>query len=56
MLNLRVKGLESLVATLEAAGVAVERRAEWEAGEYGAFARIHDPEGLPIELWEPPAA
>ncbi len=23
--------------------------------EYGRFARIHDPEGLPIELWEPPA-
>ncbi|RFA21176.1 VOC family protein [Subtercola boreus] len=54
MLNLRVADLDAVVAPLEAAGVAVERRAEWE-GEYGRFARIHDPEGLPIELWEPPA-
>jgi predicted enzyme related to lactoylglutathione lyase len=33
----------------------IERREEWTATEYGSFARIHDPEGLPIELWEPPA-
>lgn len=52
MLNLRVTGLDDLVASLTAAGIAVERRPEWE-GEYGRFARIHDPEGLPIELWEP---
>jgi catechol 2,3-dioxygenase-like lactoylglutathione lyase family enzyme len=56
MLNLRVTELEALIATLETAGVAVERRPEWEATEYGSFARIHDPEGLPIELWEPSAA
>jgi len=55
MLNLRVTELDALIATLEAAGIAVERREEWESGEYGRFARIHDPEGLPIELWEPPA-
>jgi hypothetical protein len=35
------------------AGPAVERRPEWTATAYGSFARIHDPEGLPIELWEP---
>lgn len=52
MLNLRVTGLDALVAALEQAGIPVERRAEWD-GEYGRFARIHDPEGLPIELWEP---
>lgn len=56
MLNLRVSELEALVVTLEAAGIAVERREEWTATEYGTFARIHDPEGLPIELWEPPLA
>ena len=29
---------------------------EWDATpEVGRFARIHDPEGNPIELWEPPA-
>jgi glyoxylase I family protein len=52
MLNLRVTGLDALAASLEAAGIAVERRDEWET-EYGRFARIHDPEGLAIELWEP---
>jgi len=55
MLNLRVAGSEALAAKLEAAGIAVERRDDWTATEYGTFARIHDPEGLPIELWEPPA-
>jgi glyoxylase I family protein len=55
MLNLRVEGIEALVAKLEAADIAVERRDEWTGTEYGTFARIHDPEGLPIELWEPPA-
>ncbi|UAJ81756.1 VOC family protein (plasmid) [Leifsonia sp. ZF2019] len=51
MLNLRVTNLDELAASLEEAGINVERRTEWE-GEYGRFARIHDPEGLPIELWE----
>ena len=55
MLNLRVTELDALAAKLEAAGIAVERRPEWDATDYGTFARIHDPEGLPIELWEPPA-
>jgi predicted enzyme related to lactoylglutathione lyase len=31
-------------------------KAEWEMPEVGRFARIHDPEGNPIELWEPAAA
>ena len=56
MLNLRVEGLNEMVAKLESAGIVVERRPEWEASKYGAFARISDPEGLPIELWEPPTA
>ena len=55
MLNLRVTGLDALAQQLEAAGIAVERRPEWDTTDYGRFARIHDPEGLPIELWEPPA-
>ena len=54
MLNLRVEGLSDLIATLRAAGIEVETRAEWD-GDYGTFARIHDPEGNPIELWQPPA-
>ncbi|QNE46671.1 VOC family protein [Glaciihabitans sp. INWT7] len=52
MLNLRVTELDALVAALEASDIAVERRAEWDSPDYGRFARIHDPEGLPIELWE----
>lgn len=55
MLNFRVRDLDTLVAALEAAGIAVERRTEWDTPEVGRFARIHDPEGLPVELWERPA-
>ena len=56
MLNLRVDDLPGLIAQLQAAGIAVETRAEWDRdGSYGTFARIHDPEGTPIELWQPPA-
>lgn len=55
MLNLRVSGIDELIASLQAAGTAVETRAEWDAPETGRFARIHDPEGNVIELWEPPA-
>ena len=55
MLNLRVEGLEDMLASLRAAGVEVETRDEWEDTGYGRFARIHDPDGNPIELWEPPA-
>jgi predicted enzyme related to lactoylglutathione lyase len=55
MLNLRVDDLTGLITQLRAAGVAVETRADWDGdGTYGTFARIHDPEGTPIELWQPP--
>jgi glyoxylase I family protein len=56
MLNLRVTGLEDLVARLEAAGTPAERRAEWDHPDVGRFARVHDLEGNPIELWEPPSS
>ncbi len=55
MFNLRVEGLDALIQKLEAAGVAVETRPqEWDAPETGRFARIVDPEGNNVELWEPP--
>ena len=54
MINLRVDGLDALLEKLKAAGIAIETRAEWDMPEIGRFARIHDPEGNPIELWEPP--
>lgn len=55
MLNLRVEGLPEMADALEAAGIAVERRDEWDMPGIGLFMRIRDPEGLPIELWEPAA-
>jgi len=54
MLNLRVEGLKAFAHTLETAGITVERRPEWDT-PYGLFVRITDPDGLPIELWEPAA-
>ena len=57
MINLRVDDLDGLLASLREAGIEIITKAEWDAHpEIGRFARIHDPEGNPIELWEPPAA
>lgn len=56
MINLRVRDMAGMIETLSAAGVAVETRGEWDSPETGRFARIHDPEGNAIELWEPPAS
>lgn len=53
MLNLRVDDLDGLCATLRAAGIAVITNPEWNMPGVGRFARIHDPEGNPIELWQP---
>lgn len=53
MLNLRVDGLDALKSSLEAKGIEVITDPEWDAPGVGRFARIHDPEGNPIELWEP---
>jgi glyoxylase I family protein len=51
MVNFRVRSLAAITAQLTAAGVTVVVDPE----EYpnGRFARLHDPEGNPIELWEP---
>ncbi|KAA1397607.1 VOC family protein [Aeromicrobium ginsengisoli] len=54
MLNLRVSDLDRLLDDLRAGGIAVTVKAEWDSPETGRFARIHDPEGNPVELWEPP--
>ncbi|WP_425228442.1 VOC family protein [Sphingomonas sp.] len=55
MLNLRVSAIDALLDQLRAAGVVVITKPEWDDPAMGKFARIHDPEGNPIELWEPPA-
>ncbi len=55
MINLRVTDLKGLLERLRSAGIEVETREDWDATEIGSFARIHDPEDNPIELWEPKA-
>jgi predicted enzyme related to lactoylglutathione lyase len=55
MINLRVRDLEGLIDQLRAAGIEVVTKDEWDMPEIGRFARIHDPENNPIELWEPRA-
>jgi len=51
MVNFRVANLKAMAAQLEAAGIKVVMDEE----EYpnGWFARLQDPEGNPIELWQP---
>jgi glyoxylase I family protein len=51
MMNFRVRDLGKMAAQLEAAGVAV--KIDPKTYPIGRFARIHDPEGNPIELWQP---
>ncbi len=54
MLNFRVRDLDKMAAQLEAAGITV--KIDPESYPNGRFARLHDPEGNPIELWQPKAA
>jgi glyoxylase I family protein len=54
MINFRVDDRDSLVAALRAAGVEVTTNPEWDTPETGRFARLQDPEGNPLELWQPP--
>jgi predicted enzyme related to lactoylglutathione lyase len=54
MINFRVSNLKQLVAELKAKGIEVEQREEWNSmPEVGTFARVYDPEGNAVELWEP---
>jgi predicted enzyme related to lactoylglutathione lyase len=51
MVNFRVRDLGKMAAQLQAAGIAV--KVDPQSYPYGRFARLHDPEGNPIELWQP---
>ena len=53
MNNFRVTDLDGLVSKLRQADIAVVTDPAWDSPEVGRFARIDDPEGNPIELWEP---
>jgi glyoxylase I family protein len=53
-LNLRVRDLDAMVAQLRAAGIEVT--VDPQTYPNGRFASTADPEGNPIELWEPTQA
>lgn len=51
MINFRVRDLDAMAAQLREKGLDVA--VDPESYPNGRFARLHDPEGNPIELWEP---
>lgn len=51
MVNFRVRDLDAMVGQLRAAGIAVE--VDPETYPNGVFAQLADPDGNPIQLWEP---
>jgi glyoxylase I family protein len=51
MVNFRVRSLDAMVAQLQKSNIEV--KVDPEKYPNGRFARLHDPEGNPIELWEP---
>ena len=51
MVNFRVRDLDKMVAQLRTAGIEVKDPESYP--NVGRFARLHDPEGNPIELWQP---
>lgn len=51
MLNFRVRDLDAMVAQLRAADVGVQ--VDPEVYPNGRFAQLADPEGNPIQLWQP---
>lgn len=50
MINFRVGNLDAMLAQLKAAGIKTEIEGDFPNGR---FARLTDPEGNPIQLWEP---
>ncbi|HEY8055529.1 MAG TPA: VOC family protein [Terriglobales bacterium] len=54
MINFRVADLDALLVKLRKGGIDVKTDSAWDSPEVGRFARIFDPEGNQLELWEPP--
>ncbi len=52
-LNFRVEGIDDMLARLRAAGIEVTTNPDWDMPGVGRFARITDPEGNTVELWQP---
>lgn len=51
MINFRVSDLDAMVSQLQASGIQVE--VDPQTYPNGRFARLTDPEGNPIQLWQP---
>ncbi|MEX1247587.1 MAG: VOC family protein [Anaerolineales bacterium] len=51
MVNFRVRDLDAMAAQLHAAGIEV--KVHPDTFPNGRFAHLKDPEGNPIELWQP---
>lgn len=51
MVNFRVRNLDAMVAQLRKSNIEV--KVDPEKYPNGRFAWLHDPEGNPVELWEP---
>jgi glyoxylase I family protein len=51
MVNFRVHDIDKMIAQLRTAGIEVKDPESYP--NIGRFARLHDPEGNPIELWQP---
>jgi predicted enzyme related to lactoylglutathione lyase len=51
MINFRVRDLNAMTTQLRNTGIAVE--VDPQVYSNGRFARLHDPEDNPLELWEP---
>lgn len=50
MVNFRVRDLDAMIAQLTTAGIQVDPEGDFPNGR---FARLADPEGNPIQLWQP---
>jgi glyoxylase I family protein len=51
MVNFRVRDVDKMVAQLRKAGIEVNDPQSYPG--IGRFARLQDPEGNPVELWQP---
>jgi glyoxylase I family protein len=51
MINFRVRDLDKMIAQLRERGITVD--VDSEVYPNGRFARLSDPEGNPIQLWQP---
>jgi predicted enzyme related to lactoylglutathione lyase len=51
MINFRVRDIDKMATQLRAHGIAVE--IDPEIYPNGRFGKLNDPEGNPIQLWEP---